>query len=226
MIWWLLTRRKERKRVDRLAAKAVWMDQGYIDSIRQKMMGIDEEKVSNSNGSPGTSPLSKLTAVRRSNTLNMGKRLSAISDSIPGIRRTSKRISRAEYLEMAQARHDAKVAHAEAAPDISVVSAADKEIHGPKKPGGDGLQVPQEMHDHVDGYDVNTFASGALPSTPTRQSMIELTSAAMHGSGMDAADMELLGGTGHRRSASTVSKLGRHVERAIRRRSGVEELRG
>lgn len=218
MIWWFLTRRKERKRVDRLAAKAVWMDQGYIDSIRQKMMGIDEEKVSNSNGSPETSPLSKLTAVRRSNPLNMGKRLSAISDSIPGIRRTSKRISRAEYLEMAQARHDAKIAHAEDAPDISVVHKADKEIHGQDK--------PEEMPDHVDAYDVNTFASGALPSTTTRQSMIELPSAAMHGSGMDAADMELLGGTGHRRSASTVSKLGRHVERAIRRRSGVEELRG
>lgn len=217
MIWWFLTRRKEKKRADRLAAKAVWMDQGYIDSIRQKMMGIDEEKVSNSNGSPGTSPLSKLTAVRRSNTLNMGKRLSNISDSIPGMRRTSKRISRAEYLEMAQARRDAKAAHAEAAPGISIVNAADNEIRGQKK--------PQEMPAHVDDYDVNTFASGALPSTTTRQSMTELPSAAMHGSGMDA-DLESLGGTGHRRSASTVSKLGHHVERAIRRRSGVEELCG
>lgn len=216
MIWWLLTRRKEQKRADQLAAKALWLDQDYIDSIRKKMMGMDEEKVGNP--SPDTSPMSKLTAIGRSATSDMGKRLSVIGDSISGMRRISKRVSHREYLEMSKRRH-AKVFDDEDLIDTALVIKGLGETNY-QNDSNDDIPVFVETQHDIDTVDsAMPFASGALSVTATRHSMVELSPTALRRS-------ELADGSPHRRSASAVGRISHRVERAIRRRSGIEELHG
>jgi hypothetical protein len=47
--YWLMRRRKERKRADSLAKKAQWLDQSFCDGIKAQMMGLDASKVGLSN---------------------------------------------------------------------------------------------------------------------------------------------------------------------------------
>ena len=61
--WWLHTRYKEKKRVDELAAKAMWMDQEFCDKIRAKMTGMDEAKVGSSSSTASGSPISRGTTL-------------------------------------------------------------------------------------------------------------------------------------------------------------------
>ncbi|EXJ91727.1 hypothetical protein A1O3_00277 [Capronia epimyces CBS 606.96] len=43
--YWLMSRRRERKRVDSLARKANWFDQEYIDNIKKQFGCLDQDKV-------------------------------------------------------------------------------------------------------------------------------------------------------------------------------------
>jgi hypothetical protein len=223
LVWWLLTRRKEKKRVDRLVDKAVWMDPGYIDSIRQKMMGMDEEKVSND--SSKSSPMSKVSAVGQSNTLLKSKRLSGIGDSFPALRRSSKRVSRADYLEMARTGSGTKASDSEDSPDTPRATVTTGESACRKSRYHD-IMGPGANHDDVDHDTPITVAKNNL-SIPTKPSPVELPLNAVISPDIatGTAEKEMQETIAHRRSDSVVSKVSRHLERAVRRRSGIEELR-
>jgi len=217
--WWLLTRRKEKKRVDRLAEKAVWLDQNYIDSIREKMMGMDEKKVGNDSAT--TSPMSKLSGIGRSNTLLGSKRLSVISDSIPTLRRSSKRIDRAEYLVMARSSNDANPPNVES---LTHTPPLDDATNG----GADGkMAVKHDTPTSAAGDDLATAMPTTMPQSPSKANSTNLSSTASTGTdnAATATGEETRATTSHQRSGRVASRLSHHLEQAVRRRSGVEELR-
>lgn len=221
--WWLLTRRKEKKRVDRLAEKAIWMDQSYINSIREKMLGMDEEKV----GNVGVNilPMSNVPGVGRSNTLLGSQRLSVISDSIPTLRRSSKQINRTEYLEMARTSNEARASNVENLTDTPLDLATNGEADGTKAIEHD-LPTSAASHGHTNIDDAITGLS-VMPQSPTEEDSIDLPSDALTSSVKAATTVEeeTQETTTHQRSGSVVSRLSHRLERAVRRRSGVEELR-
>lgn len=126
---------------------------------------------------------------------------------------------------MARSGCETKSSDVEDLPDTSLVTTTNGDNNYQKTDDHDAT-APAANHDHVN-HDITITEANSNPSTLTKSTSADhsLDPVTSPGITPNTVEKEIQETTTRRRSDSVVSKVSRHLERAVRRRSGIEELR-